>query len=133
MLQLQLKRIYPTDNYTVGHLYVNGVYFSDTLEDPVREKKIRGDTCIPYGTYEITYNRSPKFKRDLPRLLDVPGFEGVLIHPGNTVKDTEGCILVGFNDEKGKLSRSRVTSDTLNDLISTNIRNGEKVLIEITG
>ena len=100
---LNLKRTYPKENYTIGELYIEGEYFCDTLEDTVRDEKIAGQTAIPYGKYEIIVNRSPRFKRDLPLLLEVPNFEGIRIHRGNTAKDTSGCILVGLNKVKGKV------------------------------
>ena len=109
-MRLILKRLYLKTDYTIGKLYMDGKYFCDTLEDQVRdltkERKIPGRTAIPAGVYEIVVNVSPRFKRKLPRLLDVPGFEGILIHRGNTAEDTAGCILVGENRERGKVINS---------------------------
>ena len=113
-IKLTLKRIALRSKYTIGKLYINGEYFCDTLEDTVRyidlrtgKGKIKGETAIPYGTYKVILNVSPRFKRVLPRLLNVPFFEGVLIHSGNTHKDTEGCILVGENKQVGMVLNSR--------------------------
>ena len=87
-MELLLQRLYLKTEYTIGRLSVDGLYFCDTLEDRVHdlscEPKIPGRTAIPAGRYEVTVNRSPRFGRDLPRLLDVPGFTGILIHRGNT-------------------------------------------------
>ena len=106
MKRLVLDRIFKGPNYTIGKLYIDGEYFCDTLEDTVRDKKIPNKTAIPAGTYKVIVNTSPRFKRLLPRLLDVPGFEGILIHRGNTPEDTSGCILVGENKVKGKVINS---------------------------
>lgn len=119
-MKITVKRIYLGKTYTIGKMYLDGEYFCDTLEDPVRdlnkngkfdngEKKIFGQTAIPYGEYKVILNRSPKFKRVLPRLLDVPHFEGILIHRGNSPKDTAGCILVGKNKVKGLVLDSTKT------------------------
>lgn len=106
------------DTYTIGKLYFNGEYFCDTLEDKYRdltkEKKVFGQTCIPFGTYKVIINQSPKYKRLMPRLLDVPFFEGILIHSGNTIEHSSGCILVG-KQNKDKLVNSRVTFNALFD------------------
>jgi hypothetical protein len=139
---LRLERRWPKESYTIGRLYVNGKFLCNTLEDKVvdinrngyfdgREKKVAGETAIPYGTYRVMYNWSSKFGRMLPRLVDVPSFEGILIHPGNTVKDTSGCILVGLNKEVGKLSQSRYYSDVLNGMIRAAQAEGELITIEI--
>ncbi len=109
-MKLTLKRTYKAPDYTIGHLYIDGQYFCDTLEDTVRdltrEKKNPGQTAIPAGTYHVLVTYSPKFKRKLPILVNVPMFTGIRIHRGNTAKDTEGCILVGKNTEKGKVTGS---------------------------
>jgi hypothetical protein len=89
------------------------------LEDTVREKKIMHKTAIPEGTYEVIVNRSPKFKRDLPRLLNVPNFEGILIHRGNTPNDTSGCILVGENKVKGKVINSTKYETLLTSILKS--------------
>lgn len=98
-MNLLLLRSSPTVVCTLGDLLlgedVNGPWQCYTLEDPWHEKKVYGDTCIPTGTYEVVLAHSNRFKRKLPRLLNVPGFDGVLIHGGNTKEDTHGCILVG--------------------------------------
>lgn len=89
-MELRVERLWPRENYTVGRLYVNNEFFSNTLEDKERdlssEPKVYGETAIPKGKYKVVYNYSPKFGRNLPRLLNVPYFEGILIHPGNTEK-----------------------------------------------
>lgn len=128
-MDLKLKRIFRGDKYTIGHLYIDGNYYCDVLEDVDRElsndmseeeiKKIKvyGKTAIPTGRYKIEVTYSPKFKRYLPILLNVRGFSGIRIHSGNTAEDTLGCLLVGFNKEKGKVLNSRVTSDKLTALL----------------
>lgn len=109
-MKLLLKRIAKKDTYTIGKLYIDNVYFCDTLEDKVRdltvEEKIMHETAIPMGSYKVVVNKSPKFQRELPRLLDVPYFESILIHRGNTARDRSGCILVGENKQVGKLINS---------------------------
>lgn len=133
-MELILRRIARRDTYTIGHLYIDGRYFCDTIEDKdrglrqdmqpsvIRATKRKGVTAIPMGRYRVTLDvRSPKFSQKkyeknygfcdgyLPRLINVPGFEGVLIHVGNTARDTEGCLLVGKNTRVGKVLESRVT------------------------
>lgn len=141
-MELVLKRLWLKPTYTVGQLYVNNKLFCNTLEDRVidknkngvfdgEEKKVYGESAIPYGKYKVIFNWSPKFGRNLPRLLNVPHFEGILIHPGNTNKDSAGCILVGNNTSVGKLSSSRYISDQLNKLIDAAQRKGESISIEI--
>lgn len=134
-MKLRVERLWKKPAYTVGRLFVDGKFFCNTLEDTVRdlsnEKKVYGKTAIPYGEYKVVYNWSPKFGRNLPRLLNVPAFEGILIHPGNTADDSAGCILVGRNTEVGRLTESRYTSDMLNVLIEDAQRGGESITIEI--
>lgn len=117
-MQLLVKRIAKRPTYTIGKLYIDNKYFCDTLEDTdrllkqsdslstIKNKKIMNQTAIPTGNYKVIVNLSPKFKRNLPRLIDVPGFDGILIHRGNTDKDTSGCILVGENKVVGKVINS---------------------------
>lgn len=106
---VRLKRLVRKDTYTLGRLYLNGIYFCDTLEPPVNPKVGKG--AIPYGVYDLRLTWSPKFKKMLPLLVDVPNFEGIRIHSGNTSKDTEGCILLGDNLKVGCVlnSTARVT------------------------
>lgn len=134
-MKLRVERLWKKPAYTVGRLYVDGKLYCNTLEDVVRdldkEAKVPGKTAIPAGTYKVIYNWSPKFGRDLPRLLNVPHFDGILIHPGNTADDSAGCILVGKNTEVGRLTESRYTSDKLNVLIEDAQRHGEEITIEI--
>lgn len=116
-MKLELKRRFSGESYTIGSLSIDGKKFCDTLEDRVRdlnkngvfdgdEKKVYGETAIPYGTYDVVVDYSPKFKRELPRLQNVRHFEGILIHRGNTAEDSAGCILVGENKVKGKVINS---------------------------
>lgn len=134
-MKLRIERLWPKPNYTVGRLFVDGKFYCNTLEDTVRdlskEKKVPGKTAIPYGIYKVVFNWSPKFGRNLPRLLNVPAFDGILIHSGNTAEDSAGCILVGKNTAVGRLTESRYTSDKLNVLIEDAQRKGENITIEI--
>lgn len=130
-MKLVLKRINNQDNYCEGKLYIDGIYQCDVIEDTdrgltneisiteIQSKKVYGETAIPKGTYQITLDVvSPKFKDrswatfcegKLPRLLDVPGFEGVLIHVGNKAADSLGCLLVGQKSSDGIVSNSTQT------------------------
>ena len=130
-MELLLKRIARRDTYTIGHLYIDGHYFCDTCEDADRglrqdlplsvnqAKKRRGVTAIPVGRYRVTLNVfSQRFSKKkqydftrgfLPRLVNVPAFDGILIHIGNTAADSEGCILVGRNTKVGMVLESTKT------------------------
>ncbi len=135
-MKLRLVRRFKGDTYTIGSLSVNGEKFCDTLEDRVRdlaggEAKVPGETAIPEGRYRVIVNRSPKFGRDLPRLLDVPMFEDVLIHRGNTAEDSAGCILVGENKEKGKVIHSTPYEERLVALCKAALAKGETIEIEV--
>lgn len=117
-------------SYTIGHLYIDGVYYCDTIEDidrgltqdmPIKEimaKKVKHLTAIPKGTYQVTLSiKSPKFSLKpyykkfcdgyVPRLLNVPGFEGILMHKGTTEKDSSGCLILGLNTIAGKVTDSQ--------------------------
>ena len=112
-MKLELVRVFVGDGYTIGHLSIDGEYFSDTLEDVPRPIKIPDQTCIPAGSYKVVINYSNRFKRSMPQLLDVPGFEGIRIHPGNDADDTSGCILVGEGSIAGHLTNSKQTYNRL--------------------
>lgn len=140
-MKLTLKRIALRQTYTIGKLYIDDNYFCDTLEDTVRdlnkngkfdngEKKVKGKTAIPYGTYEIKWTYSPRFKKYTPQLMNVPSFEGIRIHSGNSNKDTEGCLLLGKNKNVGMVLNSRATINKFYPLIKKACSNG-KVTIEI--
>lgn len=141
-MKLKLNRKAFKDTYTIGDLYIDGVFYCNTLEDKNRdlnkngkfdgdEKKIYGETCIPFGIYEVIVNKSPKFGRELPRLLNVPHFDGILIHRGNTHVDTGGCILVGENKEVGKVINSTKYEIELTKILKDAISRKEKITIEI--
>lgn len=96
-MNLVLRRKPSNEKCTIGELYADGNMVCYTIEDVVREKKIPGQTAIFRGRYKVTVTFSKRFQRDLPLINDVPQFEGVRIHPGNTAEDTEGCILPGMS------------------------------------
>ena len=120
-MEILVKREYKKKYYTIGKMYINGEYFCDTLEDTdrgleqgmslseLKELKEYGKTAIPRGEYAISVTFSNRFQKNLPQLMDVPAYEGVRIHSGNTHEDTEGCILLGKNRAKGKVLDSRKT------------------------
>lgn len=132
--ELTLHRLYLKEDYTIGKLFVDGVYHCDTVEDRVRdlnkdgdlldegEEKVMHETAIPYGRYKVIVNMSPKFKRELPRLLNVPHFEGILMHEGKTAKSSSGCIICGENKIVGGVINS---AKYIRELISwIKIQNG---------
>lgn len=124
---------------TFGALSLGGDRVCWTLEDRIREVpgqpvsawKVPGDTCIPAGTYRVIVTPSQRFKRLLPRLLDVPGFEGILIHPGNTCVDTEGCLLPGYVRGLDWIGDSRAAFNMLYERILRASGTAEGVEIEI--
>lgn len=145
-MKLIVKRIYKSENYTIGDLFIDGFFFCNTIEDKVRELpelcpntpkgldckcvgKVYAETAIPSGIYKLTITYSPKFKRYLPLINDVPHFIGIRIHSGTTEKDSAGCIIVGKNTIKGKVTQSR---DTLTRLIQR-IKDSKDITIEIDG
>ncbi|MDE6277856.1 MAG: hypothetical protein K2M06_07085 [Muribaculaceae bacterium] len=134
-MELILERYAKRANYTIGRMFVDGVKYCDTLEDPVRdlskEAKVPGATAIPEGRYEIVVNISPKFKRLLPRLLRVPHFEGVLIHRGNTSADTAGCILPGENRVIGRVVNSTRYEKELTERLLEAQQRGEDNFITV--
>lgn len=153
-MNLKIVRKYKKDTYTIGVLYVNGSYFCETLEDKdrglkqtdninaIKSKKVYGETAIPAGTYKILmdvvstkYSAVAFYKQlcggKMPRLQNVPGFEGILIHPGNTALDSYGCVLVGRNKVKGGLMQSRDTFKALYNKMSIAHKAGEEITIEI--
>lgn len=150
-MKLLLRRIAKRDKYTIGKLFIDGVYFADTIEDTdrklnqsmsldeIKSIKVYGETAIPTGTYTIDMNIiSPKFKDrvwakewggKIPRLLNVPGFEGILIHPGTDASSTSGCLIVGQNKIVGKVINSQSTFKKLMQILTK--ANGEiKITIQ---
>ena len=142
-MEILVKREYKKKDYTIGKMYINGEYFCDTLEDTdrgltqimtlseIKEVKEYGRTAIPAGRYPIAYTYSNRFKKHLPLLLNVPAFEGVRIHSGNTHNDTEGCILLGENKAVGKVLNSRKTMDEFLRILNPAIDACENIWIKI--
>ena len=124
-MRLTLIRVANRPTYCIGKLYIDGVYFCDTLEDvdrglddameeaTIKKLKVKGQTAIPTGIYQVLLTYSPKYKRIMPLINNVKGYSGIRIHSGNTAKDTEGCLLVGKNKEVGKVLESRITYNAL--------------------
>lgn len=152
-MNIVIKRIIKNPKYTIGNLSVDGHKVCNTLEDPDRElyqsftieeiksKKVYGDTAIPIGTYEIDMNTiSPKYsskswaaccKGKLPRLKNVKGYEGVLVHVGNSAKDTLGCILVGIYSGGNTINSSVKTFEHLYGIMKDAHDKGEKINLTI--
>jgi hypothetical protein len=135
-LRLELVRSTFGPNTTTGDLYADGVWACFTLEDRVRTSpKVPGETAIPEGTYPLLITPSPRFKRRLPLLVNVPGFDGIRIHPGNSHKDTEGCILVGegvnqFSAEP-MLTKSVSAFNRLFEMLEEAIEAGESITVSV--
>jgi hypothetical protein len=129
-MDLKVLRKALTAKSTIGELHVDGAFECYTLEDAVRPVKIKGVTAIPAGVYEVVVNFSARFRRQLPLLLDVPSFDGVRIHAGNTDADTEGCLLVGKTKGVDFIGSSRGAFDALFAKIQR-AATREKIFIEI--
>ena len=120
-LALRLVREPSISRATLGVLFTDGAFQCFTCEDEVREIvgqsvstwKIPGRTAIPVGTYKVIVSMSQRFHRPLPLLLDVPGFDGIRIHPGNTAADTAGCVLPGLVRGSASVGGSRQAFDAL--------------------
>lgn len=155
-MKLTIDRKWRKQDYTVGNLYVDGLYFCNTMEDrdrglkktwplsQIKAVKVPNETAIPLGTYAITMRvQSPKFsqwkysrlygfcKGYLPRLLGVPGFDGILMHIGSTAANSSGCILVGINDKKGMVTKSTETFQKLYSMLKAADERGENISITI--
>jgi hypothetical protein len=130
-MKLKLIREDKTDVSTIGKLFINDIYFCDTLEDVEREEKIHGQTAIDKGIYTVIMSFSNRFQVYMPQLLNVPKFKGIRIHAGNTHKDTHGCILVGKKtDNKDFITASKITYNKLLAEIKK-VEKKEKITIEI--
>lgn len=117
-MKLTLQRYMFTNDYTMGLLFIDGLFFCDTIEDKFRgndlsKTKVYGETCIPYGVYDVKITWSPKNKKYMPQIMNVPYFDGIRIESGNTAKDSLGCVIVGIKSENGKVLESRKTYNAL--------------------
>lgn len=153
-MELLVDRKWKKQSYTISNLYINGEWFCNCLEDAdrgldnsmsedmIRTLKKPSITAIPRGTYEITLDVvSPKYSKvqfykdvcngKVPRLKNVKGFDGILIHAGNTDKDSSGCLLVGQNKVKGQVVNSKETFKQLYKLLQDGKSRGEKIIIKI--
>lgn len=153
-MKIQIDRKWKKKDYTIGRLYIDGEFFCNTLEDTdrnlsqktnlntIKKIKIPGKTAIPTGTYNLTLNvKSPKFSKYefyqkvcngfLPRILDVPGFSGILIHCGSDAENSSGCVLVGYNRIKGGLTNSKEVFQELYKRLREAHENNEKLEIEL--
>jgi len=129
---VKLQRAWKREKYTIGRFLIDGVRFCESLEDPdrgltqdmplkeIKKRKVFGETAIPTGTYNVTMSYSPKYKRQMPEVHDVPGFSGVRIHSGNTAEDSRGCILLGRNTQVGKVTQSRDTCAEFERILEEN-------------
>ncbi len=145
-MKITIERTWKKADYTIGRMFINGQRFCNTLEpidrglhqkmktDDIKRTKEcfrKGKVAIPEGSYTVSISWSPRFKTNLPRLKDVPGFEGILIHQGNTVANTSGCILVGHNTVKGKVMDSRRTLNSLILLIRKAEMKNEPIVLTV--
>ena len=154
-MKITLTRIYTCPSYTIGRLRVDNKYVCDVCEDMdrgldqswpldrIRKTKVYRQTAIPTGTYKVTLAvKSPKMSQQayyrnfcdgyLPRLIEVPGYDGILIHKGNKASQSAGCLLVGYNTEKGKVLRSQEAFERLYGILKAASDKGEKISITIT-
>jgi lysozyme len=133
-MELKLLRDVCGADCTLGKLFVDGTFDCYTVEDVVRSDgpKIHGKTAIPEGRYRVVVTRSPRFGRDLPLLENVPNFEGVRIHPGNTAEDTEGCIIPGRARTARGVAQSRLAFEKLFAALKAELARGRDVWLSVT-
>jgi hypothetical protein len=153
-MKIKVERRWKKATYTIGRLYIDGLLYGNTLEDAdrglkqtdalpyIKSRKVAGETAIPSGTYGVAMNvTSPKYaavawywnfcRGKMPRLLNVPSFDGSLIHPGSDALSTRGCLLVGKNTKVGKLTDSKATFQQIYKLMKAAADKGEEITIEI--
>lgn len=142
-MQINIRRIARKEKYTIGRMYIDGKYICDTLEPPDRGltqemgldtiigHKIAGHTAIPTGTYRVLITKSLRFGRWLPLIYGVPGFDGIRIHGGNTVEDTSGCVIVGWNRLVGRVLNSRSALQMVINGITEGLAHDEEVTIRV--
>ena len=153
-MKLRLERRWKKATYVIGVLFIDGIRYCETLEDAdrglkqtdalpyIKSRKVAGETAIPSGTYGVAMNvTSPKYaavtwywnfcRGKMPRLLNVPGFDGILIHPGSDALSTRGCLLVGKNTKVGKLTDSKACFQEVYKLMKAAADKGEEITIEI--
>ena len=153
-MKLRVERKWPKATYVIGRLYIDGIFYCNSLEDTdrglkqtdslayIKSRKVANETAIPKGTYKVAMNvTSPKYAASswywslcqgkVPRLLDVPGFDGILIHTGNNPLQTSGCLLVGKNTKVGQLTESKETFKKIYKLMKSAYDKGEEITIEI--
>lgn len=141
-MTIRIDRKWKKAEYTISRVYINGRYFGcNALEDTDRgllqtmqitelqRRKIKGKTAIPRGYYDVRITYSPKYKRMMPLVVDVPAFSGIRMHPLNKPEDSEGCIGYGKNDKVGWISNSKYWTDKICRLIETALNKGEKVTL----
>lgn len=137
-MELTLCRTYKCEDYTIGDLYIDNVWFSSTLEDKVRllncyEDKVYGETAIPIGRYKVILSYSNHFKRILPEILNVDFFKGIRIHEGNKKENTKGCILVGEckNVKEGYIYNSKNVMNKLMAILQDAVDKNDEIFINI--
>ena len=154
-MRLKVIRKWKKGTYTIGQLLVDGAFFCNTLEDKdrgltqdtelavIKAAKVYGETAIPSGVYDVVMDEvSPKYRAVkwynkncrggcMPRIQDVPGFAGILIHPGNSALDSNGCILVGKNTAVGRVTQSRDYFLRLYKLMAAAFDRGEDIILQI--
>lgn len=140
---IKIDRKYKKRDYTIGLLFIDGQFYCNTLEDQdlgltsdmkledIKRIKQFGKTAIPTGTYEVDITYSPKFKKDMPLIRNVKGFDGIRIHAGQNASQTQGCVLLGKNDKVGQLSNSRLITNQFYALLEGAIKNNEKITLII--
>jgi hypothetical protein len=128
-MNILIERKWKKETYTIGRVYINGEFFSNSMEDKdrglhqqmsekeINAKKVYGVTAIPTGDYVVKMTYSPKYKRKMPQIMNVKGFSGIRIHSGNTATDSLGCVLLGNNDKPGWISNSRAACEAFEKML----------------
>ena len=145
-MELKIIRKYLKENYTIGNLYIDDTFICNTIEDPIRELndynhdgdfddegegKIYGKTAIPAGRYKVKFTYSPKLKRRLPLISQVPGFSGIRIHGLKNAKWSEGCPGVGENKKPGELVNYKYWETIICQVVEKAIKQGRDIFITI--